>query len=161
MLTSSSKLSRVALCAAILSAFACSGGDDDVDHTDAHAHAVDASSVDAGPTVDGSTTTVDGSTKPAAPVISKVTWKQVSACAKNKLSDVTVTVDVTDADTTADKLTFSIGISGCSGDKTTNPAVLKCPQAAPYPGTATVTDPDKGTDEQKFTVSPCVDGTAP
>lgn len=95
------------------------------------------------------------------PVISSVTWTHPAPCTAGTPSDVTVMIDVTDPDTPAANLTFSGSISSCTPAIASNPATVQCPQAAPYPATVTVTDPEGNRDSQTFTVRVCENGMAP
>lgn len=96
-----------------------------------------------------------------APDISQVAWVYDTPCTLNQPSDVVVTVTVTDADTAAGDLTFSGSVAGCNPAVSSNPATLTCPNAAPYDGTITVTDPESNSDSQAITINPCADGQAP
>jgi len=97
----------------------------------------------------------------AAPAISEIAWTFSLPCTINQTSEVEVAVTVTDSDNTEGQLTFAGSVAGCGGQVTTNPATLTCPNAAPYSGTITVTDPDDNSDSLGVTINPCTDGSAP
>lgn len=96
-----------------------------------------------------------------SPVISQVSWTTPAACEMFTASGYTFTIDVTDADTVAGDLTYSGSVAGCTGVINANPATITCPNAAPYGGGVTVTDPEGHSDAQTFSIMPCIDGSAP
>lgn len=97
----------------------------------------------------------------ASPDITQVSWAHAQPCNQGTPGDVTVSMTVVDDDTSQDELTFSGTVPGCSGEVDANPAVLTCPNAAPYTGTVAVQDPEGNQDFQEITIDVCADGTAP
>ncbi|MFQ5703980.1 MAG: hypothetical protein ACE5HT_08155 [Gemmatimonadales bacterium] len=96
----------------------------------------------------------------APPVISMVEWMHASGCTANTATDVTIITTVTDADTPAGNLTFTGGVSNCTGSINAATATVNCPEAASYSGNVTVTDPENNSASKSFTMSPCQDGSA-
>ncbi|HLU69125.1 MAG TPA: hypothetical protein VKZ63_22740, partial [Kofleriaceae bacterium] len=94
---------------------------------------------DGGDTGDG---TVDSGGGVASPDLTGVTWTFAVGCTPNQPSDVTITMTVEDADTAEDALSYSGMVTGCTGQVTSNPATISCPNIQPYSGTITVMDPE-------------------
>ena len=126
-----------------LSMAAC-GGDDD----------------DGGSTIDSAGGADSGGATGEAPVISSVAWTHVAPCAAATASDVDVVITVADADTANTALVVTGNVSSCGAIDALDDTIT-CPQAAPYSGTVTVADPEGNEDTQAFTISPCVDDSAP
>jgi hypothetical protein len=139
-------LGSIALAALVL---AIAGCDDDGDGT------VDAGR-DAGEEVD-SGADAGGS---AAPTITRVSWEAAPGCEALTTSDVDITVTVMDTDTPAPMLTFTGSAVGCTGAIDGASSTVECPNAAPYPSSITVTDPQGNSDTASFTFGPCETGMA-
>ena len=103
----------------------------------------------------------DGGGGGMPPTITMVTWMPEGGCTAGTASDFTVTTTATDPDTAAAMLTFSGMISGCSGSVNAATATITCPNAAPYPGTVRVADPEGNFDTQAVTIDICMAGSAP
>ena len=58
-------------------------------------------------------------------------------------------------------ITLSGVIIGCTGEFNAPMVTFVCPNAAPYTGTITATDPDMNEAELDIEIEPCVDGSAP
>jgi hypothetical protein len=97
----------------------------------------------------------------AAPTITGVAWTHAAGCAAGVRGNVTVTVTATDTDTPANSLTFAGSAAGCMGTISGAMSTLSCPEAAPYPTTVTVTDPEGHSAMLAFTIPVCANGTAP
>ncbi len=122
------KTTRILALGLCLLAFACGGDDDDHDH-----------SMD-------------------SPTITEVSWAHAQPCNAGTRSDVTITVTATDPDTAASALTYSGSVEGCTGDITAQTSTVSCPQAAPYNGSVTVSDPDGHNASKSFQIAVCADG---
>lgn len=130
-----------------LSMVAC-GGDDD-----------DGGGADSAATIDGAVGGADGGAG-AAPEITAVAWTHADPCTQNSPSDVDVAITVTDTDSAAGTLTVAGNVSSCGAIDALEDTIT-CPQAAPYAGTVTVSDPEGNEDTVTFTIAVCVDGTVP
>jgi hypothetical protein len=96
------------------------------------------------------------------PEITSVTWTQAEGCMPAVGSNVELVVEVTDPDNGPEELTVSGAVTGCTPIAITAlETTLTCPQAADYPGSIEVTDPDGNSDSIDFTVPVCMDGSAP
>jgi hypothetical protein len=139
-------LGSIALAALALAIAGCDGDGDG---------AMDAGR-DAGEEVDAGTD-AGGS---VAPAITRVSWEAVAGCEALTLSDVEITVTVTDADTPPAMLTFAGSAVGCTGAIEGATSTVECPNAAPYPSSVTVTDPQGNADTVSFTFGVCETGMA-
>jgi hypothetical protein len=94
------------------------------------------------------------------PTITMVAWEAAANCTTSQTSDVIVTVTATDPDTDAADLIYRGSVSGCSGPINAARSTISCPNVSPYPGNATVSDPD-GNDSTPvaFTVPICASGS--
>ena len=117
----------------------------------------DTGSGDAGTGTDSGVTTDAGSDP--SPTITRVAWEPEAGCTSGSLSDFTITVTVVDGDHMSSELTFSGNVIGCTGTISGASSVLSCPNAAPYPGTVTVTDPDDNSDRATFMFGACETGS--
>lgn len=144
-------LGGIALAALALLVAGC----DDDDDMDA---GVDAG-VDSGPAPDAGPPDT-GVGVEAPPVITRVSWEAEPECESFIPSDVDITVTVVDPDTPASMLTFSGTAVGCTGAIESASATVDCPNAAPYPSSVTVTDPQGHEDTVSFTFGPCETGMA-
>jgi hypothetical protein len=95
------------------------------------------------------------------PEITMVEWTHVDPCVNGTASAVMITITAADPNTPVADLSFSASAIGCTGTVTAATGMLTCPQMAPYPGTATVSDDEGHSDTQSFTIAVCVDGSAP
>lgn len=129
------------------------GDDEDAgaDDEDAGADGEDAGPGDAG--------TDAGGGGGAAPVIMEVSWEAAEGCTNFTASDVDITVTVSDSDTPAGMLTFSGSAAGCTGAIDAATSTINCPNAAPYPSSVTVTDPEGNSDTASFTFGQCDTGS--
>jgi hypothetical protein len=71
-----------------------------------------------------------------------VAWEATADCTSGVPSDYTVTVTATDPDTDAGDLIYSGSVAVCTGPIDASVSTINCPNAAPYPGTVIVSDPD-------------------
>jgi hypothetical protein len=104
---------------------------------------------------------IDAGMSGMPPVISQVAWTTPAGCTAGTASVFTVVTTVTDADTAAAMLTFSGTVAGCTGTINAASADINCPNAAPYGGNVTVTDPEGNSDTQAISIGVCTDGMAP
>ena len=100
-----------------------------------------------------------GMTGGEAPVITSVTSTPVAPCANNVMSDYTISIAATDAETPADQLTYSGGVpGGCFGEIDAMMSTINCVNGGDYPGaTAMVEDPQGNTDSLTFTITRCTE----
>jgi len=96
-----------------------------------------------------------GSGAADGPTITMVAWAATPDCASFVRSDYIVTVTATDPDTAAGDLIYSGGVESCGGSIDAAVSTISCPNAAPYPGTVTVSDPDGNNSAVAFTVGVC------
>jgi len=98
----------------------------------------------------------------AAPVITMVEWSTGGDCAQFTASDYTVIVTATDADSAQMDLVYAGSVENCSGAIDAATSVIRCPNAAPYPGNVVVSDGD-GNDSApvNFTIDVCETRSAP
>ena len=134
-------LGSIALAALALTVGGCDDEGDVVDAGD---------EVDAGVDAGGS----------AAPRITRVGWEAAAGCEALTISDVDITVTVVDTDTPTPMLTFTGSAVGCTGAIDAAMSAVECPNAAPYPSSITVTDPQGNSDTASFTFGPCETGMA-
>jgi hypothetical protein len=127
----------------VLGGISACGGDDDGGGTP-----------DAGGSGDG------GGGGGQAPVISQVRWQREGACVPNDQSGYRITTTFSDPDTDNTSITVRGSVSSCSPNPFTgSPAVITCPNQAPYAGSVTVSDPQNNRDTATFTIEVCRDGT--
>jgi hypothetical protein len=173
------RLSFVMFVSVVLFGAAC--GDDDATGTDAGSRSdsgrVDAGRTDGGRPGDGggmdedagdtdedagmmgTDAGTDSGTAPTEPpVITRIAWMTSRPCSAGSSSTFTITLDVTDADTAAGMLTYMGSVGGCTGMLNANPAMITCPNLAPYMGNVTVRDPEGNMDMEAFMFGPCSDG---
>ena len=174
--------SRLALLLALPLGFACgddSGGDDgsnttapttSVGNDDSGTAATDPTgATDPTNATDPTTTDPTNATDPSdssggggmGPTINSISWAAAAGCMMGTGGDYDITVDVTDPDNDASEITLSGMLIGCTGEVDAPMVTLVCPNAAPYTGTITATDPDGNEDDLEITIEPCVDGSAP
>lgn len=82
-----------------------------------------------------------GGSGSAAPTITMIAWETTPTC--DGATDYMVTITATDPDTDEADLIYDGSVSGCTpGAIDAMVSTINCPNVAPYPGTAMVTDPD-------------------
>ena len=97
-----------------------------------------------------------GSGDGSAPTITAVAWEAAADCTSGVLSDYVVTVTATDPDTAPGDLIYTGSVLGCTGPIDAAVSTISCPNVAPYPGTAMVSDPDGNSSSPVvFTVGIC------
>ena len=87
--------------------------------------------------------------------ITMVAWEATPDCIRNTRSDVVVTVTATGSGT----LVYSGSVSGCDNPIDAAVSTISCPNVAPYPGTAIVTDPEGNSTTATFQVPICKSGS--
>ena len=91
------------------------------------------------------------------PVITKVSWNPLPGCVAGTASMYAIGVDATDPENQT--LTYTISVPSCTGGPiTAKTGMLTCPNQTPYPGTATVKDPDNHQASKNFTIEVCKSG---
>lgn len=93
------------------------------------------------------------------PTITMIAWTSGAGCVAGTSGPFTITFTVTDPDTPAAMLTYSGNVPSCTPAAiNANPMTVTCPNAAPYTGSVTVTDPEGNSDSVSgFTLRPCMD----
>ena len=89
------------------------------------------------------------------PTITMVAWEATPDCTRNIRSDVVVTVTATGSGT----LVYSGSVGGCDNPIDAAVSTISCPNVAPYPGTAIVTDPEGNSTTVTFQVPICESGS--
>jgi hypothetical protein len=89
------------------------------------------------------------------PTITMVAWEAAAGCTDGARSDVVVTVTATGSGT----LVYSGSVSGCDNPIDAAVSTISCPNVAPYPGTAIVTDPEGNSTTVTFQVPICESGS--
>jgi len=87
-----------------------------------------------------------------------VAWEAAPGCAPGTRSDVVITVTASDPDTDPADLTYSGNVGGCNGSLDAATSTVSCPNAATYPSTVMVSDPD-GNDSTLVTFAVPICGT--
>ena len=96
-----------------------------------------------------------GGTGTDEPTITMVAWEAAAGCTTGTRSDVVVTVTATGSGT----LVYSGSVSGCDNPIDAAVSTISCPNVAPYPGTAIVTDPEGNSTTVTFEVPICKSGS--
>ena len=94
-----------------------------------------------------------------APRITMVAWATDTPCPNpDPNTDATdYTVTVTAEDDTPGELTYAGSVTGCTGAINAAVSTINCPNAAPYGGGVTVTDPQGNDDAVTFNIGVCSD----
>jgi hypothetical protein len=94
------------------------------------------------------------------PQITMVAWAPVGSCNPGVQSDYTVTVTATDPDSLPGDLVYDGSVSGCTGQIDAATSTIRCPNAAPYSGSAVVEDGDGNVSVPvNFTIGVCETGS--
>jgi hypothetical protein len=95
----------------------------------------------------------------AAPEIMDVAWAEAQGCMTGVRSDVEITVTASDSDGNDAELTYSGSVTSCTGTINASVSTVSCPNAAPYQGTVTVSDPGGRSSSATFPVPVCASGS--